>query len=154
MVYERFLPVLKDGNSGITVRTFTTFSGHPSCHAISAENRRAAIGSNDHVLRFWNWTEKNPTAELPFYNRLPTCCAFTPDGILAIAGCNEGTIYFFSVPERLRIKEFRGYRQTVTACVISPDGKLLASAGGDGTVTLRSIPSGELLRTLRRRPVR
>ena len=148
VVYERSLPSLRDGSTGVPVRTYTGFSGHPTCHAISAKNPLAAIGSDDRVLRLWNWQERNPTAAIPFYNRLPTCCALTPDGTLAAVGCNEGTIYFFSVPEGQQIKEFRGYRQAVTACAISPDGNVLATAGGDGTVTLRGIPSGELLRTL------
>ncbi|MFZ1959083.1 MAG: hypothetical protein WAU46_08410, partial [Methanoregula sp.] len=104
VVYERSLPVLRDGGTGVPVRTYTGFSGHPACHAISAENSLAAIGSDDHVLRLWNWQERNPATEIPFYSRLPTCCALTPDGKLAAAGCNEGTIYYFSVPEGRRIK--------------------------------------------------
>jgi len=148
VVYERSLPVLRIGSTGEPVRTYAGFSGHPACHAISAENHMAAICSDDHILRLWKWQERNPTAEIPFYSRLPTCCAVTPDGTLTAVGCNEGTVYFFSVPEGRRIKEFRGYRQMVISCAISQDGKTLATAGGDGTVALRRIPSGELLRTL------
>jgi len=150
VVHELSLPVLRDGSTGAPVRTYTGFPGHPACHAIPAENNLAAIGSNDHVLRLWDLQEKNPAAEVPFYNRLPTCCTITPDGTLLAAGCNEGTVYFFRVADGGRVKEFRGYRQPVTACAISPDGTHIATAGGDGTVTLRSIPSGELLRTLQR----
>jgi WD40 repeat protein len=149
-VCEYSLPVLRDGRTGEPVRTYLKSSGHPPCFEISAKNQMVVIGSDDHVLRFWNWQDKNPTAELPFYNRRPTCCACTPDGTLAVAGCNEGTIYFFGIPEGDRIKEFRGYKQAVISCAISPDGSILATTGGDGTVALRRIPTGEILRTLRR----
>ncbi|MFZ0004538.1 MAG: WD40 repeat domain-containing protein [Methanoregula sp.] len=150
VVYERVLPALRDGNTGIFLRTFDGFSGRPSCYAISAENSMAGIGSDDRVLRFWNMHDKNPIASFPFYNRIPTCCCLTPDANLAAVGCNDGTIFFFSVHERQKIKEFRGCKQSVATCSISPDGNILATTGGDGTVTLWSIPTGELLRTLRR----
>jgi WD40 repeat protein len=149
VVSEHSLPALRDACTGAIVRTYIGFSGYPACHALLAENHRAAIGSDDRILRFWDWQEKYPTAEISFYNRLPTCCALTPDGTLAAAGCNEGTVYYYRVSDGQRIKEFRGYRQSVTACTISPNGTMLATTGGDGTVTLHSIPSGELLRTLR-----
>ncbi|MGA2121150.1 MAG: WD40 repeat domain-containing protein [Methanoregula sp.] len=150
VVHERSLPVLRDGRSGELVWIYAGYSSHPACHAISADRRIAAIGGDDHILRLWNLTEKNPAAEVPFYSRLATCCAMTPDGTLLAAGCNEGTVYFFSVPDGRRIKEFREYKRPVSACTVSPDSTLLATAGWDGTVTLRGIPSGELLRTLRR----
>ena len=149
VIHERSFPELRDGN-GTPVRSYTGISGHPACHAISGDNGIAAIGSDDHVLRLWNWQEKDPAAEIPLYNRLGTCCTMTPDATMLAAGCNEGTIHFFSIPSGQRIKEFREYKQPVTACTISPDGSLFASTGTDGAVTLRAIPSGELLRTLRR----
>jgi WD40 repeat protein len=150
VVHDHSLPVLRDGRSGDLVQAYAGFSGHPACHAFAADRQMAAIGSDDRVLRLWNWPDTQPAAEVPFYNRLPTCCAIAPDGALLAAGCNEGTVYFFSIPEGLPVKEFREYRRPVTACAISPDSALLATAGGDGTVAIRSIPAGELLRTLRR----
>ncbi|MCK9631358.1 MAG: WD40 repeat domain-containing protein [Methanoregula sp.] len=148
--HERSLPVLRNMQTGEVVRTYTGHSGHAACHAISADHRIVATGSDDHVLRFRNVLEKNPCTEISLYNRLATCCVITPDSTLAVAGCHEGTTYFFSIHNGETVKEFRGYKQPVTACAISPDGALLATAGGEGAVTLRSIPSGELLRTLRR----
>ncbi|MDD1693209.1 MAG: PQQ-binding-like beta-propeller repeat protein [Methanoregula sp.] len=148
--HERSLPVLRDLQTGETVRIYAEHCGHATCYAISTEHRITAIGSDDRILRLLNWQEKNPTAEIPFYNRVATCCAMTPDGTLAATGCNEGTVYFFSIADGRPVKEFRGYKRPVTAIAISPDSTLLATAGGDGTVTLRSIPSGELLRTFQR----
>ena len=148
VIPEHCLPALRDGSTGELVRTYTGFSGHATCHATAGDSRTMAIGGDDHILRLWNRPERDPVAEIPFYNRLPTCCALTPDGTLLAAGCNEGTVYFFSLPGGRRIKEFRGYKRPVTACTISPDSTLLATAGWDGAVTLRAIPSGELLRTI------
>ena len=148
VIYDRSLPVLRDACTGLAVRTYARFSGHFICAAISTENLMAAIGSDDNVLRLWDLHEKNPTAEVPLYNRRPACCALTPDGTLATVGCNDGTVYYYQVPDGKRVKELRAYKGAVTACDISPDGRILALSGSDGTVTLRDISSGELLRTL------
>lgn len=149
VVHEHSSPSLLEGSTGETLQTYAGYPGQATCHATDSDHCMTAIGSDDHVIRLWNRPERDPAAEIPFYNRLPTCCALAPGATLLAAGCNEGTVYFFHLPDGQRIKEFRGYKRPVTACAISPDGTLLATAGGDGAVTFRGIPSGELLRTLR-----
>ena len=122
VVYERSLPVLRDGGTGVPVRTYTGFSGHPACHAISAENSLAAIGSDDHILRLWNWQEKNPATEIPFYNRLPTCCTLTPDGKLAAAGLQRGHDILFQCSRRAADKRIPGI-QAGSHCLCHLSGR-------------------------------
>ncbi len=146
--HDRSLTVLRNAGTGVSVRTYSRFSGHSTCHAISTEKQIAITGSDNNIFWLWKFENKDPAAEIPLYNRRPLCCSLTPDGTLAVVGCNDGTVFFHHVPDGSWVKEFRAYRQPVNACEISLDGKILALSGGDGTITLRDIPTGEILRTL------
>lgn len=146
-IYEQSLPVLWDIVTGTKIRTFMSHSGHTVCTAMSLENRWFAIGSNDHMIRFWNQNESLPFAKLPLYNRQITCCSVVPDGSLFATCFHDGTIRIYRMPGAHLIREYKGHKKTITSCAITPDSTRLATVSWDGTTRLWQIPNGDILRT-------
>ena len=143
-------PAVWNVATGERVLTCTGFSGAPADYAISTAGRMTLVWDAGTILRLWNWTDPDPRAEIPLYNRRPGCCAITPDGTLCVAGCDDGTIKIFAARDGKLVRDFRGHTRPVSACAVSPDSSLFATASWDGTVTLRDLPSGEIRRTLQR----
>ncbi len=116
--------------------------------AFSPDGQKLATGSDDKIVRIWDFETHKCLQELEGHRNWIRSVAFSPDGEQLASGSDGHTVRLWNVQTGKCIKTLREHTDRVRSVAFSPDGQQLASASDDKTIKIWNVQTGECLNTL------
>ena len=118
--------------------------------AAGPDGRRMASGSDDGMVRIWQFADGKLLHTLEGHESSISSVAFSPDGRYVASGDIFGKIFLWDAATGRLVRTIDALTALVLALAFSPDGKMLASGGADRAVRLWNLRTGHLDDTIGR----
>jgi murein L,D-transpeptidase YafK len=127
---------------------FLGYSKAVSAVALSPDERQAATGGQDNLLRLWDLPTGLLLRTFDADTTRITAVSFSPDGRQLLTGGANGQLRLFDIATGQATAIFEAHTGEVLAARFMPSGMRVLSAGADGDVKLWELTSPAPLKTL------
>jgi WD40 repeat protein len=126
-------------------RQFSGHTGPVNAVALSADGKMAVSGGQG-VLRFWDLTKGEQSAQIGAHTGTITSLSFAPGGSQVLSASADGSVKLFAMPTATN-KAIYAHAGIVTSATLSPDGTRLLTGCSDNQVRQWNLANGQVERT-------
>ena len=120
-------------------RYLDKFTLSPDKIVIGNHETCIAVGNGNGIIKIWDLSTLQQTANLKGHNTRVTCLAFSLDDKILASGSSSGTVNIWSLKSNSLIHSFREFSFPVYSILISPDKKQTYAGGFIGMLYIFNL---------------